>query len=256
MQQKITFLYFILFTTTLFSQIKIKGTVVDSLGFVSDAHIVNLKTKKGTVTNSNGEFELVASFGDEIEITSVQHHTEIATVANVTLRTKEMKITLKIKTYQLEEFQLKKTDLIGSLGIDVKDVPVSPYPKIGAISLGLPFAGQRKLTQIERKIRTATSASGGIPLDLFLNVMSGRLKKLKEEQRVIGENSDVDFMYENYRFFIQDYYGIKKDDLYRFLYFCVTDPTYSRYSLKNELKMINFLKLMSSKFLDLKNANE
>ncbi len=256
MNQKITCFFFLLLSTTLLSQIKIKGTVVDSLGVISDAHIVNLKTKKGTVTNSNGEFELVVSLGDEIEITSIQHQTEIATVANITLRTKEMKITLKIKTYELKEFQLKKTDLIGSLGIDVKDVPESRYPKIDAVSLGLPFAGQRKLTQIERKIRTATSASGGIPLDLFLNVMSGRLRKLKEEQQVIAENSDVDFMYENYRFFIQDYYGIKKDDLYRFLYFCVSDPTYSRYSLKNELKMINFLKLMSSKFLAIKRSNE
>lgn len=252
MQQKITCFLLLLFCSTLLSQINIKGKIIDSLDVVPDAHIVNLTTKKGTISNSNGEFELLVSVGDEIEVTSIQHHTAIATVANITIRAQEMNIKLKIKTYQLDEFQLKKTDLMGSLGIDIKDVPKSPYPKIDAVTLGLPGAGQRKLTQIERKIRTATSASGGIPLDLFLNIMSGRLSKLKEEQQVVGENQDVAYMYDNYRYFVQDYYGIKKDEVYRFFYFCLSDPTYSRFRLRNELKMINFLKLMSSKFKDKK----
>ena len=63
-------------------------------------------------------------------------------------------------------------------------------------------------------------------------------------------------MYDSYRFFIQDYYDIKKDDLYRFLYFCVEDPTYRRNMLKDELKMISFLKLMSQKFNAIVSANE
>lgn len=251
------FLYLLLvLCTSAFAQKNISGVVRDSLGVVKNAHIVNLKSGKGTVSNDQGEFEISVNLGDELEITSVQHTKTIVTIANITLKSRKIEIILKIKTYELEEFQLKKTNLIGSLGIDLKDVPIDNTPKIDAVSLGLPFAGMKILSPIDRKIRTATSASGGIPLDFMLNVISGRLKKLKEEKRVIAENDDIQYMHESYRFFIQDYFKIKKDELYRFLQFCVEDPRYRRNMLKDKLKMISFLKLMSEKFKAILAANE
>lgn len=249
-------LYLLFFLQFSYAQKNITGVVRDSLGTVKNAHVINLNTGKGTVSNNLGEFEIMTSLGDELEITSVQHEKARVTVANITLKNRKIEIILKIKTYQLEEFQLKKTDLIGSLGIDLKDVPIDKSPKIDALSLGLPFAGIKPLSPIDRKIRTATSASGGIPLDFMLNVISGQLRKLKEEKRVIEENYDVEYIYDSYRFFIQDYYDIKRDDLYRFLYLCVEDPSYHRNMLKDELKMISFLKLISQKFKAILSANE
>ena len=134
------------------------------------------------------------------------------------------------------------------LGIDLKTVPKEKTPKIDAISLGLPNAGNRKMTQIERKIYTATTGNGLIPLDLIINVISGRLKLLKEEAKIISENNDVDYMFKNYRFIIQDYYNISKEDMYRFLHYCVSDPTYKKYHLKDEIQMIQFLKTMAIQF--------
>ena len=256
MKLKTTFFFLFLISTSLTSQVKITGKVTDSLSVVANAHIVNLTTKNGTITNDSGSFEIMVKIGDELEITSIQHETIIATVANITLRTKQINIELKIKTYELEAFDLKKTDLIGSLSIDLKDVPVDRNPKIDAITLNLPFTGMKKLSPIDRKIRTATTASGGLPLDLILNILSGRLKKLKEEKRVIEENFDVAYMHKNYKFFIMDYYEIQKDDLYRFLHFCVEDPSYRRFMLKDEFKMIKFLKFMSEKFNALRRTND
>lgn len=44
--------------------------IVDDLGTeISDAHIVNLTTKQGTISNTNGSFKIEASANDVIEIT-------------------------------------------------------------------------------------------------------------------------------------------------------------------------------------------
>ena len=225
------------------------------MGVVKNAHIVNTKNNLGTFTNNNGEFEITVSLADEIIVTSIQHETELYTIANITLKTKELNVVLKRKVYELEEFEIKKHNLIGSLSYDLNEIPIDNTQKVDAKSLGLPNANGKILTPIERKLHTATSSSAGIPLDLILNLLSGRLKKLKQEAKVISENNDVNYMYKHYRFFIQDYYKISDDDLYKFLYFCVADKSYVKNNLGSELKMISFLKEMSLKFKSMSKKN-
>lgn len=246
--QRTIFIFFFLFTIFSYTQTTIKGIVRDSLGVVTDAHIVNLTSKKGTITNDNGAFEIIAKLGDEIEISSIQHNSVTHTVANITLKTRKLDVLLKRKVYELKEFELKKNNLAGFLTIDINAVPKDNFKKVDAVSLGLPFANSRKLTQIERKLHQASSSSGGIPLNFILNSLNGKLRKLKEEARLISENEDIEYIYRNYRFFIQSFYKIKDDELYRFIYYCITDKNYNKNNLKNEIRMIPFLKEMSQEF--------
>lgn len=246
--QKSIFIFFFLFSLCCYSQKLIKGVVKDSLGIVKDAHIINLATKKGTISNNSGAFEINAKLGDEIQISSVQHNSVTLTVANITLKTRRLDVLLKRKIYELEEFELKKNNLAGFISIDINAVPKENFKKVDAVSLGLPFANRKKLTQIERKLHEATTSSGGIPLSFILNSLNGRLRKLKEEARIISENNDMEYIYKHYRFFIQSFYKIEDDDLNRFIYYCITDKKYRRGNLKNELKMIPFLKEMSKEF--------
>ena len=215
---------------------------------MKDAHIINLQSKSGTFTNVNGAFSIKVALGDELQISSIQHKTKIVVVKDNEFVSKNVLIYVDAKTYELDEFELKKHNLKGLLSIDLKSVPKDNTPKVDAISLGLPNANGKKLTQIERKLYTATSSSGGLPLNLLLNVISGRLRLLKEEARVVAENQAVTYMHKNYRFFIQSYYKISDEELYRFLYFCATDPSYKKQQVTDELKMIPFFKLMAKKF--------
>jgi hypothetical protein len=117
--------YFILFSS--FSQerkIIIYGKLTDSLGIVKNANIINLKTNQGTFSSDNGAFRIFVSEGDSLRISSVQHITIKTIITKINIENKKIFIKLKLSTYVLDEFDLKKHNLSGRLGIDSKSVPV------------------------------------------------------------------------------------------------------------------------------------
>ena len=59
-----------------FSQEKnkiISGKILDSLGVVKNANIINLKTKQGTFSSDSGLFRIFVSEGDTLILSSIQH---------------------------------------------------------------------------------------------------------------------------------------------------------------------------------------
>ena len=241
MKRKILTLLFLIISLFAFTQNKsllLTGEVKDSVEFVKNAHIINLKTKGGASSNDFGGFQILAS---------VQHYTLYKVITEEHITNKKISIYLTSKRHQLKEIVLKKTNLTGSLISDMKRKKKGTK-EINAVTLDLPFAGNKKLSQIDRKLHTATSSGGLIPLDLILNVLSGRLKKLKEEKKVVEENNDVDAMMEKMKHFLTSNFKIKEDDHYRFLYFCRSDSLFNKSLVTNELALIKFLQLKSKEF--------
>jgi len=118
--------FFFFFIFNMFSQEKmtlISGRVIDTLGVVKNATVINLKTNQGTSSNKSGEFRMFVKFGDSIRVSSVQHITRIVIIDKNIIDYKSLNIVLKFNTYQLEEFELKRHNLSASLGIDIKEVP-------------------------------------------------------------------------------------------------------------------------------------
>ena len=105
------------------NQTKIIGKVTDSLGVVKDAHVLNVNTNIGTSSNDDGEFEMMVSLGDIIEVSSVQHKKLKLIIANTILKNKYLAISLSFETYILDEIIVKKHNLSGSLSIDAQMVP-------------------------------------------------------------------------------------------------------------------------------------
>jgi hypothetical protein len=132
---KIVFLLIFLFAVSkvTFSQEKRKiivGKVVDSISIIKNANIINLKTKQGTFSSKLGLFRIFVSKGDTLSVSSVQHKQKIIIITESILAQKKIKITLKAKTYTLTEFELKRNNLMGRLGIDTKDVPKNKQDSI------------------------------------------------------------------------------------------------------------------------------
>ena len=223
------------------------GVIKDSISTVKSAHIINLNTKDGASSNDFGKFQVPVSIGDTLLISSVQHHLLYKVITVEHVQNKNITIYLSSKRHQLDEVLIKKNNLSGSLALDVKRKKQGP-PEINAVTLGLPFAGQKKLSQIDRKLRTASSSSGGIPLDQILNVISGRMKKLHEEKKVVEENNDVDAMLKKVKHFLTSNFNIKEEDHYRFLYYCRADSLFNKSIINNELTLIKFLHLKSKDF--------
>ena len=128
MAKKLLQLFLLFFTCISLSQEKgslITGQIVDSLGIVKNANIINLKTNQGTFSSDDGNFGIFVSIGDALQISSIQHITRKTTISKKNFENKSLKIKLIPNTYVLEEFELKRNHLMGRLSVDVNAVPTN-----------------------------------------------------------------------------------------------------------------------------------
>jgi len=117
-------LFFVSFSLTAQQKYTIlSGKIIDSLGIVKNANIINLNNNQGTFSNDEGLFRIFVAVGDSIQISSIQHVSKKIKVDKQIFEEKNIEIKLKLNTYILNEFELKKNNLSGRLGIDLKVVP-------------------------------------------------------------------------------------------------------------------------------------
>lgn len=127
------FLSLLLLSVSLFSQEKktlLNGKLIDTLGVVKNANIVNLNTQKGTSSSDIGAFEIYVSLGDSLKISSIQHQTRFLKISASNYNNKIIIIPLLLKTYNLDSFDLKRHNLVGRLTIDSKAVPTDKKDSI------------------------------------------------------------------------------------------------------------------------------
>jgi hypothetical protein len=120
------FIFFLCFQQVIFSQNKqhlIKGLIRDSINIVKNANVLNLHTKEGSFSSDEGTFEILASLGDSIQISSVPHKTKTVVVSIQDINKQSLKIYLKVKTIVLDEIEIKQNNLTGSLTSDLKKAP-------------------------------------------------------------------------------------------------------------------------------------
>ncbi len=126
MDKKLLQFFFLFFTIISLSQEKrtlITGKVVDSLGIVKNANIINLKTNQGTFSSDTGHFSIYVAIGDALQISSIQYVTKEITISKKSIENKSLNIKLIPNTYVLDEFELKRNHLMGRLGVDINAVP-------------------------------------------------------------------------------------------------------------------------------------
>ncbi len=254
--KKIILIIFFFAALTLQSQERkaLFGIIKDSLQVLNNAHIVNLNSNLGTVTIKDGSFKIYAKIGDTLRISTIQHQEKKYPIIKSSFSFKGLVITLKTKVYELDEIELKRNNLFGRLDVDLNYVPKKQTPDINAITLGLPNAGLKKMRKIDREIYTATTSSSGISLDLILNILSGRLKKLKKRKKIIEEDEDIIMMFKKFKHSFAQNFNIKDEDAFKFLYFCEADSLFNKTLLNDELNLIVFLQKKSKKFNEKKIA--
>jgi hypothetical protein len=131
--KQLSLISFLLINLSFLAQEKdriLSGKIIDSLGIVKNANIINLKTNQGTFSNDEGLFRIFVSEGDSIQVSSIQHYTKKIGINKKIFNDRTIGITLTASTYILNEFELKKHNLTGSLGIDTKNVPVDKKDSI------------------------------------------------------------------------------------------------------------------------------
>jgi hypothetical protein len=146
MQKIVIAILFLGFTFHLFSQendgkvdtvkqdreVMLKGRVIsieDNLPLQS-AHIVNLNAIIGTITTSDGQFELPATANDTIFISYIGYQSVKLKITRDLLKGNELEIAIHEKILNIDEVTVKSHNLIGVLVVDAKNVPQDIYSRI------------------------------------------------------------------------------------------------------------------------------
>jgi hypothetical protein len=151
------------------------GKIVVESGFVAGVTIINLVNEKSTVSDSNGEFFILAKAEDLLVFSSVNLEYHRKLIEQEDLKPDLLIIKMTAKVTELEE------------------VIINKHPEINAVSLGISPKGIKKYTPAERRLKTAGEfkpiqllglIGGSMPLDPLINSISGRTKMLKRELEV------------------------------------------------------------------------
>lgn len=163
----------------------ISGKILDSLGIVKNANIINLNTKQGTFSNDNGLFRIFVSEGDSISLSSIQHISKKIHITKEIIEQKNINIYLKSNTYSLDEFELKRHNLMGRLGIDSKSVPKEKRDSL--LSSALDFSNvdfSKKDLTIDENIRAKPPLNDTDPTSEFVGAGSKAVLPFKYSERL------------------------------------------------------------------------
>lgn len=236
----------------------ISGKIIDSLGIVKNANIININNNQGTFSNDDGLFRIFVAIGDSIQVSSIQHSSQKIKIDKRIFEKKNIEIKLKLITYILNEFELKRNNLSGRLGIDVKVVPKNEKDSLlravmdfSKIKMNAP----QDEDYIDKRVRpqvvntdpntrfVGVGASVGIP---FKN--SEKLWALRKDlsfkkafpYKILSELGD--------KFFFDDL-KIPLDNYFHFLEFCNPLGIEQLYKNGKLLEVIKILKDESIKYL-------
>jgi len=126
LKKQLLFLFAYIMVCTVFGQkntIILSGKITDSISVVKNANIINLNTKQGTSSADDGSFKITVFKGDTIQISTIQHAVVKVRIQEKHFKNRAINIQLQSTTYVLDAFDLKKHNLVGRLGIDLKQVP-------------------------------------------------------------------------------------------------------------------------------------
>ncbi|MFL0093181.1 carboxypeptidase-like regulatory domain-containing protein [Tenacibaculum maritimum] len=237
MQKYLHFVFFALVTTLSFSQVsqqaKLKGQVIHSTSkkALSAAHILNLNTVAGTITNHKGNFELTAKANDTVLVSFLGFESIKLKITNDLLRGNELVIALNEKPEEVKEIIIKSTKLIGVLEVDVKQVPKDKFTRIHLN--GLP---QTYEVGKPNKIKSPIAALFQ-PVDFLYSLFGKKPKQLKKLQKLKKEDDLRKMLAGKFdREVMMEYLGMDKIELSKLL----RDCNYSEYFIKkaSDLQLI------------------
>ncbi|WP_274475678.1 carboxypeptidase-like regulatory domain-containing protein [Mangrovimonas aestuarii] len=190
--------YHLLLITLLFSAVlahaqdisTVKGVVINSADSkpLESVNIVNLNQVKGTTTDSDGNFEIIAQANDTLHFSYLGFKSVKVRVTNDWIKYGSSTVELTELALALEEVVVNQLNLTGYLEVDIKQVVINTNPRY-SIS-GLPNTGYE--AGDSRSASNINKVLGSIfnPADLLHNIFGKKpnemrkLKKMKEDDEI------------------------------------------------------------------------
>jgi len=176
--KQLTLILLLLFTLHLYAQKRatvISGHVKSDSLSVENIHIINKTSKKGTISNHKGEYEIAVQLNDTLLFSGIQFYLYEIKVTDSILKSKLLEIDLFQKINTLDEIIVKKPGNIFLL---------QEYTyTINAVTLGLPNAGKKLPDPIDRKLSYLGSG--------LYRILSGERKKLQKLRKLMEEDEKI-----------------------------------------------------------------
>lgn len=202
----------------------LEGKVSSADGDVAATHVLNLSTKKATITDINGHFSIHVSINDTLQFSAIQFKKKTVVVTAKILDSKQIIIRLDDALEELDEVIVTPYSLTGDITKDILLISIDPV--VTASTLGLPNAYVKKLAKAERELYAAT-ANPFMSFDPLINAITGRTKLLKKR---VARNNLYSRTQRVRQFFPDSLYyqelGVPYGKLEDFFYYCEIDTTF------------------------------
>lgn len=257
----------------------IKGRVNSLKNDVSNVLIINLNSKKSTITDSLGLFTIEAKLKDSIRFTAVQYLKKEIIVTGSIFSAKFISVNLVENVINLKEVKVTPYNLTGKIELDIESLGIEPV--VTSSTLGLPNANVEKMTQSERLlleadrgkyVRLATIEDQGKLMEILgyttptiiinthkiMNRVSGRTKSF---QNMVARDKNMEMEKEIIAMFskktISESFDIPETNIDGFLTYCMSQKGFSELSRPwNTDEIWKFLKVKSIEFKEIIYVNE
>ena len=218
-------LFWFLISFFSFSQSKtvLKGKIVSDNLSLSNAEIVNIRTKKVVVSDEFGDFTIAVNINDLLVIIAKEYFEKKIYITSNLLSQEKLSISVNKKTTELKEVIVKKEQLVSPTEIAESGRINSYNTTMRANQTGV-YTGE---------------TINGIDF-IAVGKLIGKLFKKKKPiitvnfKEYITDNITKSFLFETLK--------LDEKDYFRFLDFCEADSDASKLALEgNEFKIINFL---------------
>ena len=218
----------------------IEGIVYNDDSYsIEGVHVLNITNKEATITDSNGNFKILISLGDEIVFSAIQFKRKKIIIDQEIFDSILISIYLEEFVNELDEVIVNSSGLTGSLMNDLKNSGV--VENLNFDDLGIPgFKGTRKEdiptdSQLVKEVLLAP-LSGGLNIERMYNWISGYYKEKRKEREYKNDYDIIDQIIKFYglRFFI-DEFNLEEDSIHDFV-----TSTYQNYPVEENFKNGNY----------------
>lgn len=223
----------------------IKGKIVSEIKDLGGVHIINISNIAGTVSDNQGYFTIKAKVSDTLLFSAVF------------LEKKKHVVTKEETTEKLVLIPIAPSTEY------LKEVVLTEYPDINAVSLGILQKAPKTYTKAERNLKAAGILKwysplliplGGMSVDGLINQVSGRTNMLKKEliieRKEILQEKTLDYFDNEY---LIKTLNIPEEYVDGFIYYVVEDVPFSNaMKAKNKTRATFLLHQLAVDFLNLK----
>lgn len=235
MKNNFILICFLVFQISFAQEKMLHGKIVADGNFVEGINVVNLVNEKSTLTDSKGEFQILAKEDDLLVFSSMNFEYKRKLIAAENIESGRFLVEMIPKVNEIET------------------VTIENFQNINAVSLGILEKPVKQLTPAERRLYTAgdfkpihllSILGGSLPLDPIINAINGRTKRLKKE---IGVEKREYYLNEIQLLFSDEYFTqtlkIPSEYVRGFQLMAIEDQDFIA-TLKSENKTLSSIRLI------------